>query len=133
MSAPRRAPHAIGHPDIDRAHSALADVIGVLSAGYCDADLVDTQIKILERYVIEHFALEESLMFDSGYPDLAEHKALHQYFREKVRRLRAQWAETGHPDLHKSIAEDLSDWLSGHIESADRAYIPWILGTLTAE
>ncbi|CAA7625194.1 bacteriohemerythrin [Magnetospirillum sp. SS-4] len=121
-----RDEYAIGHSEIDQDHRSLMDALAVLSSGYCEADLVDTQIKLLERYTIEHFAREEQLMRGIGYPDIDAHLALHDQFRDSVRRLRAQWAAGYTPELQAEIAAELSHWLEKHILAADHDYGAWL-------
>jgi hemerythrin len=65
-------------------------------------------------------------MRQGGFPELAHHLDLHAQFRADVRRMRAEWAADDNPDLQAEIAAELSRWLIGHIQGADRAYIPWI-------
>ena len=121
--------YEIGHPEIDRDHRGLIQVLGVLSQGYCDRDLVDSQIKILERYVTDHFGREERLMSLASYPHLEAHKALHTQFRHSVARMRRQWADQDCPELQAEITEALSQWLVDHILGADHAYGPWLTKT----
>ena len=118
--------YEIGHSEIDRDHRGLIGVLGILSKGYCDSDLVDTQIKTLELYVTVHFAREERLMRQGGYPGVGQHAALHQQFRANVKRMRAQWTAGDTPELQAEIAAELSRWLIDHIQGADRAFAPWI-------
>ena len=118
--------YATGHPEIDHDHRTLIGVLAVLSNAYCDADLVDTQIKTLELYVNVHFAREERLMRQGDFPGLAQHVALHEAFRVNVRRMRAQWLAGDNPRLREEITAELSRWLVAHIQGADRAYIPWL-------
>lgn len=119
--------YEIGHPEVDQDHRMLILVLGVLSQGYCDRDLVESQIKILERYVVEHFGREEHLMRQAGYPHLEAHLALHTQFRADVSRIRRQWMTSGDdPELQAEISETLSHWLVNHILGADRAYGPWL-------
>jgi hemerythrin len=116
----------LGHAQLDGDHRTLFQVLETLSGGYCDHDLVDTQIKILEHYVRDHFTLEERLMADSAYPHLEEHRALHTEFRATVARLRNHWHNNESPSVQREIIAELSDWLGQHIIDADRAYLPWI-------
>ncbi len=121
-----RDDYAIGHPDIDGDHRALMDALAILSTGYCETDLVDTQIKMLERYTIEHFAREERLMRQIGYPEIDRHLALHEQFRASVRRLRTLWAGVNTPEIQTEIVRELSQWLENHILVADRDYGKWL-------
>lgn len=118
--------YAIGLPEIDQEHRALVEVIAVLSKGYCERDLVDTQIKILERYIEEHFAREEELMHQTGYPDLESHRDMHHDFTAQVQSMRTRWALDNTPELHAEIAAELGHWMHDHILRVDRAYGPWL-------
>jgi len=118
--------YAIGQPDIDRDHRTLVGILGVLSQGYCDRDLVDTQIKMLEHYVADHFSREEQMMFDGGYPDLEPHQEQHWRFCNEVKRMRESWATGDTLELQAEIIDRLSAWLMDHILVVDRRYMPWI-------
>ena len=120
--------YATGHADMDKDHRTLVDILAVLATGYCEHDLVDSQIKMLERYVAGHFAREERLMTAGGFPDLAAHLEQHQHFRDDVRRMRQQWNAGDNPKLQAEIIDRLTHWLLEHIAVADRAYVPWIAG-----
>lgn len=118
--------YEMGHPRLDAEHRSLFQVLATLSRGYCDRDLVDTQIKILEHYVTAHFALEERMMEESAYPGIDGHRALHAEFHATVARLRAHWREDDAPSVQREIIAELSDWLARHIIGADHAYLPWV-------
>ena len=124
-----KAEYEIGHPEIDEDHRALIQVLDILSRGYCDRDLVDSQIKILERYVIDHFDREERLMRESGYPHLESHIVLHAQFRTRVSRMRQRWADEENLELQSEITTALSQWLVDHIQAADHDYAPWLATT----
>lgn len=113
--------YEMGHPRLDAEHRTLFEVLATLSRGYCDHDLVDTQIKILEHHVTAHFALEERMMAETSHPRLDQHRALHAEFRDTVARLRAHWQKDDAPSVRQEIIVELSDWLARHIIGADHA------------
>ena len=121
-----RSEFTMGHARLDQHHRALFEALATLSPLYCDRDLVHSQIKILEHHVAAHFALEEELMAQSGYPQLPAHQALHEEFRATVRRLRDHWNDNDLPQVQTEIVTELSSWLSTHILGADREYLPWL-------
>jgi len=86
----------------------LVQVLATLSQGYCDRDLVDTQIKILEHYVAAHFAMEERMMEEAAYPGIDGHRALHAEFHATVVRLRAHWREDDAPSVRRQILKQRS-------------------------
>ncbi len=116
--------YEMGHPRLDAEHRALFEVLATLSRGYCDHDLVDTQIKILEHHVAAHFALEERMMVEASHAHLDQHRALHSKFRAMVARLRAHWQEDDAPSVRQEIIAELSDWLARHIVGTDHADLP---------
>ena len=121
-----RDDYTLGHADIDADHRTLFDVLGDLERGYCDRDLIDSQIKRLERYVAVHFAREEALMRQGGYPDIDRHLVQHRDFTATVQAMRAAWNADDTPQLQSQIAARVSDWLRGHILGSDRQYAPWL-------
>lgn len=84
-------------------HIAIADVID---------ELVD--------YTLSHFAFEEELMEEAGYPFCAAHKRVHEIFTKRVSeyRMRFQAGE----DVTDELKSMLSRWLFNHIRSDDKAY-----------
>lgn len=116
----------VGHSELDAEHRSLFEVLATLSRGPCEIELIDTQIQVLEHYVVAHFDREECLMAEAGYPFLAEHRQQHEDFRATVASLRARWGE-GHPAaIRQEITKELSAWLSYHIIDSDHGYKGWI-------
>src|SRR5512134_3985517 len=76
---------AVGDADIDDQHRELfrraARLIDALRSG--DRGEVLPTLAYLEAYAVHHFAGEERLMRELGYPGLAEHVAAHGRFREE--------------------------------------------------
>ena len=70
----------------------------------------------LVKYTFEHFKREEEAMAGVEYPDLIEHKALHNKIRQKTLDFNdnADFV-TGH-----NLLNFLKQWWLGHIQSEDR-------------
>ena len=75
--------------------------------------------KALERYVEEHFGLEEAYMQKFAYPDFKKHKREHLAFRQKFKDFHA----TGLND-EKKVGNDLlwmmMNWIMKHIMITDK-------------
>ncbi len=69
--------------------------------------------------VAEHFSLEEAMMQHGGYPKLAEHRAQHAGFLNKLRTLRME-CEHRSTELMPVLLELLETGLSRHERTADR-------------
>ncbi|KAG1461099.1 hypothetical protein G6F57_014208 [Rhizopus arrhizus] len=69
---------------------------------------------------MSHFAFEEELMEEAGYPFCAAHKRVHEVFIKRVAeyRLRFQAGE----DISDELRTMLSRWLFNHIRGDDQAY-----------
>jgi hemerythrin len=121
------AAYEIGHPELDAEHRSLFGVLAALSGTYCDPDLIDTQVKILEHYAVVHFEREERLMAETGYPFLAEHRKMHDGFRRTVAGLRSRRATEDPAAIRDEMIRVLSDWLSRHIIDVDHGYKDWVV------
>ena len=74
--------------------------------------------KALERYIEEHFGLEEAYMKQFGYPDFKRHQMEHLTFRQKFQ----DFHETG-LDGEDKVCSDLvlilTEWIMKHIMITD--------------
>lgn len=112
----------IGIPVIDGQHRRIVDYINRLSAAAPDAnrDTVAQVIDELIDYTYSHFAFEEALMEEAGYPAAAIHCRTHEAFRGRLDGLRGEF-DAG-SDVAGQLAELLRTWLLRHIMSDDTSY-----------
>lgn len=107
---------------IDGQHRRIVDMINQLHAaqmGHSNAVVGDV-IDELVDYTLSHFAFEEELMEEAGYPFSAAHKRVHEIFTKRVGeyQLRFRAGE----DVADELKSLLSRWLFNHIRSDDKAY-----------
>lgn len=81
----------------------------------------------LISYTASHFAEEERLMRQHGYPDLARHKSEHDKLTGQVLDLQRQYRSNG-AVLSMTVMNFLRDWLVNHIQGEDRKYGPFFNG-----
>lgn len=81
----------------------------------------------LISYTASHFADEERLMQQHGYPDLVKHKAEHDKLTKQVLDLQKQY-QTTKSALSMSVMSFLRDWLINHIQGEDKKYGPFLNG-----
>ena len=79
----------------------------------------------LTEYVGSHFSEEEKLMEIHFYPQVAEHKAQHDTFRDKLMEIKALASKR---DISDVTVKVLRDWLVQHIMVADMSYVPYVNG-----
>ena len=107
---------------IDDQHRRIVEMINQLHAAQTGglqlvvAEVIDE----LVDYTLSHFAFEEELMEEAGYPFCAAHKRVHEVFTKRVSeyRMRFQAGE----DVVDELKSMLSRWLFNHIRNDDKAY-----------
>ena len=104
---------------IDQQHQRIVALINQLA----DAHTREDQAAVLEElvdYTLSHFAFEEELMEEAGYPFSAAHKRVHEVFTKRVSEYRLRF-EAGE-DIVDDLRSMLSRWLFNHIRNDDKAY-----------
>ena len=107
---------------IDGQHRRIVEMINQLHAAQTGGSqlVVAEVIDELVDYTLSHFAFEEELMEEAGYPFCAAHKRVHEVFTKRVSeyRMRFQAGE----DVVDELKSMLSRWLFNHIRNDDKAY-----------
>jgi hemerythrin len=108
---------------IDKQHRRIVEYINTLYDAHQAADNKDTApiLGELIDYTMTHFAFEESLMEEGGYPYLKAHKRVHHLFTKKVGEYVAR-AKAGE-DVTAELLEMLKRWLFSHIKNDDADYV----------
>ena len=108
----------------DDQHKKLVDMLNQLfdamKTGKGSQVLGDI-LKQLIAYTQTHFAAEERLMKQYGYPDFEAHKKEHNTLVVQVLDLQKQFQE-GKAVLTQNVMTFLRDWLSKHIQGDDKKY-----------
>ncbi len=117
--------YSVGDPSIDAQHQQIVGIINDLFDAMEKKSAQEVVKPILDRlvkYTFEHFKHEEEVMAAAEYPDLVEHKALHDKIRQKTLDLQenADFV-TGH-----NLLAFLKDWWLGHIQTEDKKYAPYL-------
>lgn len=116
---------SVGNPTLDEQHKKLLAVCNAL-AECCEMppsegvsrfhELLDD----LAKYARQHFAAEEGILLECGYPSLDEQKAEHFAFEEKLIVIISD-ATFGKFDIRET-ARFISQWWSSHILESDMKY-----------
>ena len=91
------------------------------SGGALGAAIVD-----LDRYVHEHFALEELMIREAAFEGFAAHSAKPRDFEarlQNVEEIRRHSAFASFP-VAEMVIEFLQQWLVNHIVKADQEFVP---------
>jgi hemerythrin-like metal-binding protein len=113
---------ATGIEEIDAQHRELYAAIANLHDAMRYGELARAAVVLhfLDRYVRDHFSLEERWMASAKYPRFKEHAELHRAFVADFLLRREQFDASG---PRASLVVDLADWLGGwlrdHIRRVD--------------
>ncbi len=113
---------------LDGQHAEFVRAMNEIHAAMLSGRGQDVTAPMLDRWLKlgrEHFATEESIMESTGYPGLAEHRALHleyaQRAAERIDQLRA-----GNAEMRIVIMRSIRDWLKYHLLHDDKKYTLWL-------
>lgn len=119
-----------GVAEVDNQHKELFRRFGELLTA-CNQGKGGEEVlrlfSFLDDYVVKHFAAEERIMRQYGYPDYLEHKQQHQGFTRRLEELKRQFRDEG-AGLSLVITTNhvMIEWLSRHIEKMDKEIAKYV-------
>lgn len=116
----------VGIDVIDGQHRRIVDYINDLDKAHTaqDHEKVTQILMGLVDYTVTHFAFEEDLMRQAGYPLSDPHKKVHETFISHINQYKEQH-EKGQ-DITRKLMSELQIWLTNHIKNEDRHYVPHV-------
>ena len=120
--------YSVNMTTIDFQHKRLfqmaAELHRAMIAGAAKASLSQL-LQGLMQYTVVHFAYEERLMQEAGYPEFAAHKAQHDDLSRRVREFQKDFEE-GRIATGITLLQFLKEWLQKHIMESDHKYAPYL-------
>jgi len=115
-----------GIEPIDHQHMRIVEMINRLNAIHKNArrETISDVIDELVDYTLSHFAFEEELMEEAGYPFCTAHKRVHEVFTRRVVEYRMRFRAG--EDIVEDLRNLLARWLFNHIRGDDQAYAPQV-------
>ena len=115
---------SVGVEPIDTQHKALIaavnDLFNACSKGLGRKKIGET-MEFLQNYVVSHFADEEKLQQQVGYPGYSQHRQIHRDFVNSFLGYKAQLEKEGPTiGLVAKFNRFVSDWLIYHISREDK-------------
>jgi len=126
MDQPFRWDHrySVNIAEMDHQHQRLfrmvAELEHALRTGRADS-IIDEVLEKVIQHTISHFAAEEDLMQQHGFPGLAAHRNEHQMLAQKLAQFNLS-NMAGRPDIAAAFLDFLQDWLRDHILKTDKEY-----------
>lgn len=116
---------SVGMPEIDQQHQDLFAKFNALLEAWLAGEgrtEVGELFDFLDSYVLTHFADEENLMRQIGFPALPDHQEVHQAFVRQVSQFKERLITEGPtPELVSLVSMTMTGWLIKHISGMDRA------------
>jgi len=91
------------------------------------ADVLGGILNELARYTEYHFAAEEALLEQCGYPELPQQQEAHRRFVNKVHEFQSRFA-AGDRSVPVEAMNAVKDWLISHIQKMDKKYAGCVNG-----
>ncbi|MFN7958349.1 MAG: bacteriohemerythrin [Holophagaceae bacterium] len=120
----------LGHPQIDADHRSLVATLNRLRAAVREdkgREEIQAVLGFLRDYAVSHFAAEEKLMLQHGYPGAPAHFTAHA---DLVMQLSDHVADhrAGEARLTGTLLAFLESWLLEHIQGMDRELGTYLRG-----
>lgn len=120
------ARHSVNVKEIDEQHQHFIDMInGMIDALENDKvrEVVDRTLHELIEYAVYHFATEEKLMEQAGYPGLGRQREEHAELLKKLDVLLEKRKTTADiNDFYEDLLDFMGSWLIAHLIYEDKQY-----------
>lgn len=123
--------YSVDNPLLDEHHMQLIHYFNdAYEALMSNSDLDKTQqlLNKLTNYAVSHFSAEEDLMRHASYSDYESHLAEHKDFIKKIIVFKTDFAKN-RIELNEELFLFLFEWLTHHILTIDKKYVPFISQT----
>lgn len=110
---------------LDDDHKKLIEMLNTLNEGILSSEpraALETTIDGLLRYTRFHFAREEKILAQAGYPASAEHVGEHALLMRRVGNLQARFENGQSLELSMQAMQFLKSWIMDHILGSDMKY-----------
>lgn len=110
--------------ELDHQHQRLFRTVAELNQAVrtgCAESVIGEILQKVIEYTISHFAAEESLLQQHGYPGLDAHRREHQTLAQQLTKFNLSYI-AGKPDIPSSLLVFLQQWLRHHVLKTDKEY-----------
>lgn len=115
--------HGVGIALIDEQHRQIIDMVNQIAnavAGGAGSETVKEMLEDMLLFACDHFAVEERLMAEHGYPHMESHIQEHLRMYQQLSNLVKTVLNATGRDKAVLVSAYLSDWAERHILQADR-------------
>lgn len=123
--------HGVGIALIDEQHRQIIEMVNQIAnsvAAEAKNDALKEMLEDMLLFVCDHFAVEERLMAEHGYPDMESHIQEHLRMYQQLNNLVKTVLRTTGRDKAALVSAYLSDWAERHILQADKELGGFLVG-----
>jgi len=102
----------------------MSELNAAMTAGKSQTVMGPLLASLLD-YTRYHFAAEEALLSQAGYPPIVAHRGLHRDLTKEVEDYIRRFND-GEIALSVGLMDFLQDWLKDHIQKEDQPYGLWL-------
>lgn len=116
-------------PSIDAQHRKLVAMLNELYAGMmsnASQEAAAATLQGLTDYTVTHFAYEEKLFAEHGFPETDAHVQEHKALVNAVLDFKRKF-EAGEASINMELMNFLKDWLIKHILGSDKRYSRFLI------
>ena len=120
---------SVNMESIDAQHRQLVDALNAFRDATLRRESKSEVTRLLTeglRLTMEHFAFEEKLMRENGYPGYVRHKQEHDNLVATVKATAQSLASGKKVDI-RSLETTLKDWWLRHIKTVDKEYSAFLV------
>lgn len=115
--------HGVGIALIDEQHRQIIDRVNQIANAVAENaknNILEEMIEDMVLFACEHFALEERLMAEHGYPNMEDHIQEHLRMYQQLNNLVKTVLHATGGSKAALVSAYLSDWAEQHILQADK-------------
>jgi hemerythrin-like metal-binding protein len=120
--------YSVNIAELDRQHQNLFRIVrhlrDAIASGHGE-EVTEAVLTEVVHYTIHHFATEEGLMQQYGFPGTASHRIEHNTLTLELCRLQKEQA-AGKPDAAECLLRFLQQWLKEHLLKTDKGYVAFL-------
>ncbi|MBF5007313.1 bacteriohemerythrin [Diaphorobacter caeni] len=113
----------LGHPSVDAMHNEFVEVTSEAQSAD-DSELAQKYARLLD-HLTRHFASEDRMMEESGFPPRQCHMDEHAAVLKSAHEVAAKLA-TGDVALCRRLIDELVKWFPKHSQHLDSALVHWV-------
>jgi hemerythrin len=123
-----RPEYSVNIAELDCQHQNLFRIVQNLRQAIAAGrghEVTESVLNTVVNYTMHHFATEENLMQQHGFPGAAAHRIEHNRLTMKISRLQTEHA-AGKPDAAECFLHFLQEWLEEHMLKRDKEYVQFL-------